>query len=136
MSKETKGVFGGPATQFKKGVSGNPGGRRKLPEEVRIAKQMTQNELILIFNRLMFMTEAQIREHLQNAKTPIFERAICKVLNKADQYGDPGRLEFLLNRTIGKVTDRIEHRGMALTIIEKLDGSETHLAATLIEEKK
>lgn len=110
----------GKETRFKKGISGNPGGQRKLPPDVKIAKDITQDNVILMFSEVMLMDEFQIKDLLANPKENKFKRAIAQVLDKAEKYGDATRLEFLLNRTIGKVTDRIEHQGLDLTCVVEL----------------
>lgn len=118
-------------TKFKKGSSGNPGGRPKLPADVKEAKNLTQNQMILILNHLMFMTDLQIKSILSDPKTNKFERIVARILEKADLHGDSTRLEFLLNRTIGKVTEKVQHTLPRPVVINRSDGSSMVLAAEL-----
>jgi hypothetical protein len=127
MSKDTK---------FKKGRSGNPGGRPKLPPDVREAKNLTQQQLILILNKLMFMTDFEIKQLLNDPKTNKFERIVGRILDKADLHGDSVRLEFLLNRTIGKVTEKVQHTLPRPVIIKRLDGTEVIMKAELPEPEE
>lgn len=119
---------------FKPGVSGNPGGRAKLPPDVAQAKKVTNNQIILILNKLMFAPDREIKAVLLNADTPKFERIVARVLERADQFGDHTRLEFLLTRTIGKVKDQVEVSVPVPTIIQRRDGSEVELGAKIIEQ--
>lgn len=121
---------------FPKGMSGNPGGRPKLPKDVAEAKRVTNNEMILLFNKLMFITDAEIKAVLANPKTPKVERILARVLDKADIHGDHTRLEFLLTRTIGKVKDQVEVSLPVPTIIKRSDGSEIELGAKLANEEE
>ena len=120
--------------RFKPGISGNPGGRKKLPAEVKEAKNLTNNQMILILNKLMFMTDYDVSRVLNDPKTSKFERIVAKILDKADQQGDSMRLDFLLNRTIGKVTEKVQHTLPRPMVIQRSDGSQTILTSEMPEE--
>jgi hypothetical protein len=121
---------------FKPGQIANPNGAPRVPEEVKIARQLSQNQLILIFNKLLHMTGAELKAHWNNPETPVFERIVAKILNQADVLGDHHRLDFILNRLIGKVTEKVDVKLPTATIIKRVDGSEIELGAKYIEEEK
>jgi hypothetical protein len=85
--------MGKEKTQFKKGQSGNPSGRPKeLPEFIQ-ARKLNRIELEAVLNRLV---------------TPRIEEIIQKVVDNAIETGDPRYADFLLNRLVGKVPDKID----------------------------
>lgn len=116
--------MGKEKTQFKKGQSGNPGGRIKLPEDVKQAKNMNRVELERTLNRLVHMTPMQLKEILNAPNTPVFEVMIAQIVTKAAQQGDHMRLNFLLDRMVGKVKEHIEHTIRKPVAIQRRDGTE------------
>jgi hypothetical protein len=114
---------------FKPGNKANPNGRPKVPSDVKEARRLNTNLLTLTFNRLIFMTEAELRLHWENPNTPKFEKIVCKILNQAEVRGDHYRLDFILNRLVGKVTEKVEHSLPRPTIVKRSDGSEMVLGA-------
>lgn len=88
MSKDTK---------FKKGKSGNPNGRPKTPLVVKQIRAEMATEVIEV-----------IREQLTREE---LKECIRAVIDKIIKTGDVHSLNELLNRSIGKVTDRVEHSG-------------------------
>ena len=120
---------------FKAGNCANPKGRDPVPSDVKAAKKLNTNQLILIFNKLIHMTEFELRAHLKNVETPKFERVVCEILNEAELKGDHYRLDFILNRLIGKVTEKVEHILPSPTIIYKSDGSQVILGAEIKKQE-
>jgi hypothetical protein len=121
---------------FKKGQSGNPSGRPKLDEGTKRIRALTNDELKEMGEYILMGSRARLREVMDDPNSPPLKCWIAAATLKGIQSGDMGSLNELLNRLIGKVTDKIEHTGVSLTIIEKLDGSETHLGAKVIEDKR
>lgn len=120
--------------KFKPGESGNPGGRPKLPADVKEAKKLTTNKLILTLNKLLFMTDHEILKVIRDPKAFKIEKIVARILQKADQQGDASRLNFLLDRTIGKVTEKVQHTLPRPVIVNKSDGSQMILGAESTEE--
>lgn len=94
-------------TQFQKGNRANPNGRPRLPDDIKAARELNKLELDRILNRLSFLTLPEIKKLSAkgNRSTPIVEMAIAKVLHLAFERGDQWRLEFVLNRLIGRVRE-------------------------------
>lgn len=98
----------GGATKFKKGMSGNPGGRPRVPDDIKLARQLTSFELDRILNKCAFLTLPQIEQLSSkgNTESPIFEMIVAKILHMAFKNGDAWRTEFILNRLLGRVRDQ------------------------------
>lgn len=103
----------GPArTQFKPGNNANPKGRPKLPPELKVKAResplITRLEIKNIIDKYMAMSPAEIQEAVRNPKIRIIELTIAKIASEAVRTGDTSKLNFLLDRHVGKVKDEIE----------------------------
>jgi hypothetical protein len=114
---------------FKPGQSGNPGGRPKIPEELRKFKTLSADEVKKIFAKYARMTEPEVSAYMAADDTPIFEKVVGQGLLKAVKDGDYGRLNFILDRTIGKVVEKTEIDLPEPVIIRRRGGDEVQLAA-------
>ena len=94
--------------QFKKGVSGNPGGQPKIPDDIKEARSLNQYELERIINRYLHMTKGELVAAIKNDATPMMEVTVASIVLKAASGGDHLRLDFILNRLIGKVKDKVQ----------------------------
>lgn len=92
---------------FQKGQTGNPKGTI-LPKDLAQAKTLNKRMTLEIFNKCIFMTLEQLNMRLKDPTTCAIELAICRVLVKAIELGDDRRINFLLDRLVGKVTEKVE----------------------------
>lgn len=95
---------------YKKGVSGNPNGRPKgttlIPKELKILNA----KLVAETNTKYFKyTLEQLKERIGDKKTPLLDLMILKAMHEIIRTGDTNKLEALLNRTVGKVMDKVSH---------------------------
>lgn len=102
-------------TRFQPGKSGNPNGRSK--------SLLHRDEIENILGRLARMSRAQLKEYEDNPNTPMIEVTIAAVIRQAAASGDASRLQFLLDRTIGKVVDKAE---VQTTIEGSLNAIDAH----------
>lgn len=96
---------------FEKGKSGNPGGRTKMPEDLREARKINQIELERAINHYFYMTKDALRAALVDKDTPIIELIVGTIMAKAVAHGDHQRLEFILCRMLGRTKQQIEVTG-------------------------
>lgn len=61
------------------------------------------------------------------------EVMIISVIMHAKKYGDYKRLDFLLDRLVGKVVDKVEVATPRPTVIKLLEGGEMHLTSEMVE---
>lgn len=93
---------------FKKGQSGNPSGRPPLPPEVKAAKALTTAQFIETASRYLQATPAQLRDARESDDTTALDRVVISIIEGAMIFGDERKLTMLLDRTIGKVPDKLE----------------------------
>jgi hypothetical protein len=93
---------------FVKGQSGNPRGRLPIDPELRAVKEMTPSYVRKVISKFMAMNRDELTVVVKDPKTPMFEVTVASILTKSLQTGDYTRLNFLLERSIGKVKDEIE----------------------------
>ena len=79
--------------------------------EVAEEKHLTQNEVIMTMSKFMHMPKSELMSFLQDPKRTVNEILIGSILAKAIQEGDYSRAEFLYNRILGKVPDRVQVTG-------------------------
>jgi hypothetical protein len=92
-------------TPWRKGVSANPSGRPKTPEEL---KDCTPIELRRLIWSLWKMPRDDLKKLLANPETPAGVLFLANVYAKGIAQGDSQRLDMLLNRLIGKVKEVVE----------------------------
>lgn len=120
--------------QFKPGQSGNPEGRPKLPEDLKKARKLNQIEVGRIINRFMNISVKAIEIETAEPSTTALEAMIGKIIIEAHKFGDYSRVNFLFDRMIGKVTEKVEHKLPKPTVI-KLIGEDAVMVLGSSEEK-
>lgn len=112
--------------RYPKGVSGNPNGRPKLPADLKKARKLNQIEVGRIINKYMNESIEFIKEEMDTPGTSALEALLGKIIIEAHKHGDYSRVNFLFDRMIGKVTEKVEHTMPKPTVI-KLLGEEAAL---------
>ncbi len=123
MDKKQKGLKN--LKPFKKGQSGNPGGRPKLPEDIKQARRLNQLEVSRVFNRFVNMPLEELKLALNDPDTKSLELMIGKVMINCMKDGDYARFNFILDRMVGKVTEKVEHKLPKPTVIKLLGDAGT-----------
>jgi hypothetical protein len=97
--------------KWKPGESGNPNGRPPLPDDVREVKKLTQSELEKVLNDCLLLTKEQLEKICNDSESTMLQLLVAGIIIKGVQNGDSARFEFLLNRLLGKMKDKIELTG-------------------------
>ena len=95
---------------FQKGQSGNPKGRPPMPPELREIKKLSPGYIKVLIAKLSRMTPDQMMEWMKGEgaerdKPNNLEVMLASIIHKAVVDGDHAKLNFLLDRTIGKVVE-------------------------------
>jgi hypothetical protein len=91
---------------FKPGKPG--GGRPALPPEIKEARKLNQFEVEMSLSNHLRMNRAEISRVIKDPDSRMLDILVASIIAKAVQTGDAARLDFILNRTIGKVKEQIE----------------------------
>jgi hypothetical protein len=117
---------------IKEGEVLNPNGRPKLPDDIKEARKLNKLEFERIVNKYLYMKKEEITEALRDPDTPAIEMAVAQLIVKGITLGDPVRLNFLLERLLGKVKFVHEHSnpdgtlGVGKVVILPSNGRETN----------
>lgn len=84
-------------TRWKPGESGNKNGKP--------ANLLTKDKVSSVLSKFSHMSPEEIQAVLDDKKSTMLEAMVASVMKRALSDGDPHRLEFLLQRSIGKVQD-------------------------------
>jgi hypothetical protein len=95
---------------FQKGVVHGARGRKKVDPALIGIKELTTDEVRRIVGKCCDMSKDDIETCLKDKRGTALELALMSALNKAIEEGDTARLDFLFNRTIGKVKEEVDHR--------------------------
>lgn len=89
-----------PKNLWKPGQSGNPSGRPK--------KLLTRDHVEHHFSTMAALSTSELEILCKDPKEPALRVMIARVIIEAIKAGDYSRLNFLLDRSIGKVKDVAE----------------------------
>lgn len=134
---------------FPKGVSGNPLGKPKMAVELQKIRALNQTTFTATVNKFLSMTKDEVKAASKDPSTPVLELMVASVMSKAIEAGDQQRLNFLLDRIVGKVPDKVslnvshlsdqelhEQLNDAIKLIGGPNGSETNSPETQGSETK
>lgn len=82
---------------FKPGQSGNPSGKPK--------NLLTKDKVKAIVGKFANMTREELQSVVADPKSTMIEITVASIMVKAAKDGDYTRLDFILNRSIGRVLD-------------------------------
>lgn len=110
--------------KWKKGQSGNPGGRKKLPDDLREAKSKYSKHVIQgLLAQCLDKKVTELEEILKDKNNKVIDHLVGRIALYGILKGDPARFEFILSRMIGKITEEQEIKVIEPFIIESYDKS-------------
>ena len=123
---------------IKKGETLNPNGRPAMDEDTKRLKKMTKAHFNDVAQKYLLSTIGELNAQFANKNTPALDMILIKVLVEAVKKGDVAKLNFILERTIGKVQDKLDitSRGQQLGApdLEQLDVDELKELRRLTEK--
>jgi hypothetical protein len=90
------------------GRSANPGGRPRIPDNLRGILSLSQTEVCKLISRYARMSKDEIFVAITDPKTSVLEMSIAAVFIKAIDKSDFTALAFLLDRAIGRAPTLVE----------------------------
>jgi len=105
-----------------KGQSGNPKGASLVSREIREIKKLNKIEVEKVLNKFLF--EYSLEELVKYAKdptNPTLDAIVAKILVTAYNQGDQMRINWIFERLVGKVTEKVEHQLPKPTMIKLLN---------------
>lgn len=106
---------------FQKGQPGGPG-RPRLPDDIKQSRALTKIELERILNKFMFLSIKEIDAISKDTTSIAIESVVASIVLKAVAFGDQQRLNFVLDRLIGKVKEVLDVNGK-ISLEELVAGS-------------
>ena len=85
------------ANRWKPGQSGNPGGKPKA--------KITIDSIRRIIEKLSFLSREELQKIVSDPQTPMIELQFASIMAQAAKTGDFSRLNFLMERMVGKVAN-------------------------------
>lgn len=122
-----KKVFGTP---IKKGQVLNPTGRPSDAPEIKRIKILTKTEFDIVASQFLGMTKERLEELKDDPTLSVLDHMVLSVVRKAILYGDQNRFEFLLNRLIGRVPEKVFSKSEITMNVESMSPEE------LVEKSK
>lgn len=104
---------GNLATQWVPGQSGNPGGAPR--------NMLTRDKVANIMSKFAHLTREELQKKIQHPDSTMLEITVAAIFARAAKDGDYQRLEFLLQRTVGKVREETEIKFKESDAIRELD---------------
>lgn len=113
-------------TQFKPGQSGNPSGKRK--------QLLTKDKVSAIIGKVADNSVEEVRDLVGKESATMLERTVASIFMEAYEKADASKLEFLFQRSIGRVVEQIDVKQIEPFILTKRDGSQIVAGVKQAEE--
>lgn len=115
---------------------GNQAAKDRLPGDIKAARKLTKVEFERLVNKFIWLDAAGLKAAAEDAECTAFERMVGAIIVKAIEGGDSQRLEFLLNRLIGKVTEKLQVELPKPFVITRASGEQLVLGAEMKGEEE
>jgi hypothetical protein len=121
--------------RFQKGWKGGPGRPAHLGEWTKHVRPLSRADWSLMFNRFMQMTKGDLQAFLADQeKRTMQELMIGNMVLATINEASEKKLDFMLDRTIGKVKETLQIEAPKPYIIRRRDGSIEELGARQLEQ--
>lgn len=89
---------------------GENGYTKTVPHDLRQARKLTKVEIELIINKYLYLPVGELSAAAIDPMIPTIETIVISILISAIKKGDHDRLNFVLDRLVGKVKEDVEHK--------------------------
>ncbi len=97
--------------RWPKGVSGNPQGRPKKIYTILKDKGFSRDDVKTVFKELAWYTYEEMNEVLADKDAPMIMKVVIRAFQKGMSAGDINSIKQVLEYTLGRPTQRLEHTG-------------------------
>jgi hypothetical protein len=97
-----------PKNKFKKGVSGNPGGRKKINPLISEFKKTSYEDFITQLQKYGSLSKDEMQQDIARKDATMFEIIFGRIIIDAAK-GEKDARNCLLERLWGKAKDKAEH---------------------------
>ncbi len=115
----------GKKTGGKNFEAGHEVRRPASPPEVRQLGLLTKAEALKCLSKFLKYNIEELEVLLKDKKMSAMDHWAGRIVLNGIKNGDSVRLNFMLDRLIGKVTDKVEHSLPRPLVIEYEDGTKT-----------
>jgi len=116
----------------KKGEVRNPLGISG-PKELTLARKLSKEFVEVKLTEMLQKNMDEIDGILADKSRQTIDHWICMIISKGIKEGDYRRLDFILDRLIGKVKDVKEITVPAPTIIQRRSGEQVELGSKMVD---
>ena len=113
----------------------NSVGRPPLRRDLKGVKLLTQQDVSRLMQKMMDMSLVDLQDMVDDPTTPAMELMLARIIEKAMREGDHQRLNFLFDRTIGKVVDKKEVEIRPVRYVTGVEADGTLVQQVLEEEE-
>jgi hypothetical protein len=121
---------------WKKGQSGNPKGKPKRDPDVIAATKLTRENVERAISKYLKCSYEDLKKLIAEKKGQNVELIIARIIEKAISSADYQGMNFLLDRLIGKVKDKVEVTKHEPVIIEMKSGDQIYMNSHTREESE
>jgi hypothetical protein len=123
--------------RFKKGQSGNPGGRPKIPDSLKGIKDLDDAEMKRLISKYLRMTHELVNKIKDAMDIPMIEKVLARTMINASNHGDITKLLPLIERLCGKVMPQPLDAGGAVhkLTIERISGEKVEMTSSSAKEE-
>lgn len=97
--------------QFQPGQSGNPDGRPRKIYTILKEKGYSKDDIMTAFHELAWYSVAELKAIFEKPATPAIVKTIAMAFKKSIESGDLSMIRQVLEYTLGKPKQRLEHTG-------------------------
>lgn len=119
-----------------KGQSGNPAGQAFLPPDLRNLKKLSSRLAVQLLTKCLFMPLDDLKAKMSDPDATSLELMLCRTISLAIEKGDHKIIDFFFDRLIGKVTDKVEHKLPAPTVIKLRNEDASLIIGRMKEEEE
>lgn len=128
-----------PKNQFQPGQCGNPNGRPRLPEDLKVVTKLSPAVLKALIDKIA-ATSLEDLQSLHEAgvtnKWGLLEATVVSIWMKALREGDHNRLNFILDRSrIGRVKESLDVNLIPRVVYQTTMESDGRMVQELVKDE-